>query len=180
MGTVLLSSRPGAAIVLAASAALVACSGAAGSPARDAQADVSAEVPAVDRQDPRAAICASADAAGLTAAPPFDLIQQIFDDNCVSCHSPGADVDLSPGVAWSNLVGRAAPSTESCGGTLVVPGDAAASYLYQKLSRAQPCSGARMPRTEFASDPLPDCVTALVQNWIATGAPGPAQDGGGD
>jgi mono/diheme cytochrome c family protein len=127
----------------------------------------------MDVMDPRAAICATADAAGLGAAPPFDLIQQIFDDNCVSCHSPGADVDLSPGVAWTNLVGRPAPSPEACGGTLVVPGDAEASYLYQKLSLAQPCSGARMPRTEFASDPLPDCVTALVRNWIATGAPGP-------
>ena len=180
MGIVLRSSRPGAAVASTVSALLVGCSAGAPGPARDAQADVPAEVSAVDRQDPRAALCASADAAGLTAAPPFDLIQQIFDDNCVSCHSPGADVDLSPGVAWSNLVGRPAPSLETCGGTLVVPGDADASYLYQKLTLTHPCSGAQMPRTEFASDPLPDCLIALVRAWIATGAPGPDLDGGAD
>jgi hypothetical protein len=159
-------------------AVLASCSGAtSGSP--DAHPDLHADVPPGETQDPRAAICATASAAGVTASPPFDVVQQIFDDNCTSCHSPGADVDLSPGVAWGNLVGRPAPSTESCGGTLVVPGDPSASYLYQKLSSNQPCSGVRMPRTEFASDPLPDCVIALVANWIATGAPGPGADGGG-
>ena len=166
--------------MIVTSAVLAGCGGTTQATS-DARADAPADGSVAERQDPRAAICATADAAGLTAAPPFDLIQQIFDDNCTSCHSPGADVDLSPGVAWGDLVGRAAPPTEACGGTLVVPGGPDASYLYQKLSLDQPCSGARMPRTEFASDPLPDCVIALVRNWIATGAPGPGpgQDGGG-
>ena len=150
-------------IAWVASALLTACSGTSQSPRTDAQA--------VERQDPRAAICATAAADDASAAPPFDLIQMIFDQNCTSCHSPGADVDLSRGVAWGNLVGRPAPAMEACGGTLVVPGDPGASYLYQKLTTAQPCSGEQMPRTEFAPDPLPDCVTALVRSWIASGAP---------
>jgi hypothetical protein len=160
-------------------AVLASCGGAMQSGARDAQADRHADVPPAEQSDPRAAVCATASADGVTAAPPFSIIQQIFDYNCVYCHSQGADLELSPGVAWGNLVGRPAPPTEACGGTLVVPGDPSASYLYQKLSSDQPCSGARMPRSEFASEPLPDCAIALVANWISAGAPGPAADDGG-
>jgi predicted CxxxxCH...CXXCH cytochrome family protein len=170
------SRNPGAVITCAV---LASCGGATPSGTRDAQADLHADVAPAELSDPRAAICATASAAGVTAAPPFDVVQQIFDTNCVYCHSQGADVDLSAAVAWGNLVGRPAPPTESCGGTLVVPGDASASYLYQKLSSDQPCSGARMPRSEFGSDALPDCVTALVASWIAAGAPGPGVDAGG-
>lgn len=160
-------------IILVASALAASCGSAPHSTKTDAQAG--------ERQDPRAAICASADAAGETATPPFEIVQQIFDDNCVSCHTHGADLDLSSGLAWGDLVGAPAPVTESCGGTLVVAGDPDASYLVQKISSNQPCSGMRMPRTEFAPDPLPDCVIALVRNWIATGAPAAAgADGGGN
>lgn len=162
-----------ASIVIVVSCVFAGCAGSAQAPVHDAQI--------VERQDPRAQICANADAAGETASPPFAVIQQIFDENCTSCHSHGADVDLSPGLAWSDLVGAPAPVTESCGGTLVVAGDPGASYLLQKISVDQPCSGMRMPRTEFAPDPLPDCVIALVRNWIATGATGPAANAdGGD
>jgi hypothetical protein len=164
-------------IAIVASWVLAGCGASHGTPTRDAQVEMSPG----ERQDPRAAICATADAAGETAAPPFDVIQSIFDDNCTSCHSHGADVDLSPGLAWTNLVGAPAPVTESCGGTLVVAGDPAASYLVQKISSDHPCSGERMPRTEFAPDPLPDCVIALVRNWIAAGAlAATGADGGGD
>jgi len=165
----------GAPLAIVVSALLAGCGG-----GTHATPDAHPDLLPVEQYDPRAAICATADAAGVTSLPPFDLIQQIFTENCVTCHSPGADVDLSPGVAWGNLVNRPAPSTESCGGTLVIPGNAPMSYLYQKILLDQPCSGARMPRTEFASDPLPDCVIALVSNWIVEGAPGPATDGGAD
>jgi hypothetical protein len=168
--------RSGPRIAFATSALLAGCGGAARTSPPDAQADIQT----MDVMDPCAAICATADAAGLGAAPPFDLIQQIFDDNCVSCHSPGADVNLTSGAAWGDLVNQPAPSTEACGGTLVTPASPDTSYLYEKISLAQPCSGSRMPRTEFASDPLPDCVVALVRNWIATGAPAPTADAGGN
>jgi hypothetical protein len=63
---------------------------------------------------------------------------------------------------------------------LVVPGKPDESYLYQKLSSPTPCSGSQMPLGEFVSDPLPDCVVAIVRAWISEGAPGPAVDAGAD
>jgi hypothetical protein len=160
-------------VAMLASSVLAGCTGGSHSPTPDGGA--------VDWQDPRASVCTRADAAGQTAAPPFDVIQQIFDENCVSCHTHGADLDLSPGLAWGDLVGASPPIMESCGGTLVVAGDPNASYLLQKISTDQPCYGMRMPRTEFAPDPLPECAIALVRNWIVAGAPGPANgDGGGN
>jgi hypothetical protein len=135
---------------------------------------------AADRTDPRAAICANAAASGATTSPSFAVIQQIFIDDCVDCHTTGSDLDLSPGVSWNDLIGQAPPSSEACGKTLVVPGDPSGSYLYQKLSSDAPCAGLRMPRTEFGSAPLPACVLALVHDWIASGAPGPGVDAGGN
>jgi cytochrome c5 len=120
--------------------------------------------------DPRAAICAEAG-----ASPGYDTIQRIFDAECASCHSAATDLVLtpSPAVSWANLVGKAAPPAEACGGTLVVPGDPGASYLYQKLTSPTPCAGTQMPAAEFGPLPLPDCVLAIVREWIAEGAPGP-------
>jgi mono/diheme cytochrome c family protein len=170
------SLREYASAVIVASSVCASCGAAGHQPTRDAQV--------VERQDPRAGICAAADAAGETAAPPFAVIQQVFDENCTSCHTHGADLDLSAAVSWADLVGEPAPVTESCGGTLVTPGQPDASYLVQKISVNAPCAGMRMPRTEFAPDPLPDCVIALVRNWIAAGAPAPvaspvaSKDGG--
>jgi hypothetical protein len=111
------------------------------------------------------------------AAISFDVIQKVFTEHCTSCHSSevdaavagAADLDLSAGHAWMNLVGQPAPAAESCGGTLVVPGDPAGSYLYQKLTSDRPCSGERMPRGDAAL-PLPDCVLSLVRAWIVEGA----------
>jgi len=121
----------------------------------------------IDRVDPRAALCAGVDAAN----PPFAAIQAIFDANCIECHTTGADLDLSAGHPPADLVGQPAPAKESCGGMLVVPGDPGASYLYQKLSSATPCAGQQMPiAQEIFSNPLPDCLVALVRAWIAAGA----------
>jgi hypothetical protein len=154
-------------ILLALSAA--ACGGAGAGPARDGS-----PAPA-DRADPRAALCASAGAADAApgAAPPFEIMQAIFDNECTSCHTTGADLDLSDGRAWGDLVGKQAPRAESCGGVLVVPGAPDASYLYQKLSSSHPCSGMQMPIAELFSNPLPACVVGLVRAWIAAGAAGP-------
>jgi hypothetical protein len=107
----------------------------------------------------------------------YEVVQAIFSQNCVICHSLGNDLNLATGVSWANLVNRPAPTSEACGGTLVVPGSPSASYLYQKLTNPAPCSGSQMPRTDLFSDPLPSCVSALVAAWIAGGAAGPATDG---
>ena len=133
--------------------------------------------------DPRAAICPAPDA--MTAPVRYDQIQQIFNDNCTACHDVGGNdggpaLDLSNGISWTNLVNQPAPAPDTCGGTLVVPGDSNDSYLYQKLSTAAPCYGTQMPKGEFFSMPLPACVIAMVDQWITEGAPGIAIDGGGD
>jgi hypothetical protein len=135
--------------------------------------DAARETPPV--VDPRAAICADAS----TSAVGFDLVQTIFTENCVTCHTRGDDLNLSAGVAWADLVNQPAPTAEACGGTLVVPGDPTASYLYQKLTNPNPCSGSQMPRTSLFPNPLPNCVTALISAWILEGAPPPASSDAG-
>ena len=126
--------------------------------------------------DPRAAVCAPADAA--PAAVTYLQIEQIFDANCTTCHASGAALDLRDEVSWANVVGQPAPAPESCGGTLVTPYDPNDSYLYQKLTSAAPCYGSQMPLGEFFAMPLPACVVAMVKLWIVEGAPGSATDGG--
>jgi hypothetical protein len=128
--------------------------------------------------DPRAAICANAD--GGPDAVDFAQIQQIFSDNCIFCHAAGSAFNLTVGLSWDSVVGQPALPPESCGGTLVVPGDPLDSYLYVKLASPTPCYGAQMPLGEFFSDPLPSCVVAMVGRWIEGGAPSSTPDGGVD
>ena len=95
-------------------------------------------------------------------------IQAIFSTRCANCHvdhagSPSADLDLDPKWSYENLVG--APSWT--GGTLVVPGNPAASVLYQKINCDVPVFGARMPRDRPA---LPLAEQALIHDWIMLGA----------
>ena len=155
------------AAVAVAALPLLGCGAGAGGP-RDAARDTPAFV------DPRAAICADAS----TSSVGFDLVQTIFTQDCVTCHTRGDDLNLMSGVAWADLVGQPAPAAEACGGTLVVPGDPNASYLYQKLTNPKPCSGSQMPRTSLFPAPLPSCVTALIAAWILEGAPSATSDGG--
>ena len=129
---------------------------------------------AADKIDPRTALCERYQD-GDASSPPFEIVQKIFDDNCIACHTQGAALDLSAGVSFAAIVNHAVPAAESCGGTLIVPGNASASYLYQKLTSSHPCAGAQMPLDEiFISQPLPDCVTAILRAWIETGAAGPS------
>jgi hypothetical protein len=152
--------------VVAATTLVASCSS-------DTRAGADAAAPA-EHADPRAAVC---DEVAPGVSPPYDVIQQLFTEYCVTCHAGGGtEVDLSSGVSWANLINRSAPPTERCGGILVVPGDPDSSYLYQKLASSQPCSGLQMPRTEFGNDPLPDCVVSLVRNWISAGASGTPTD----
>jgi len=109
-------------------------------------------------------------------APTYDNVSRLFAMRCTTCHE-GTDVDLSRDRAIATLVRRAVPSyestDESCGGLLVVPGDAGVSYLAQKVTSATPCAGAQMPRGEFASQALPMCEQRLIVDWINAGSPGP-------
>ncbi|MFM2162711.1 MAG: hypothetical protein RLZZ383_2223 [Pseudomonadota bacterium] len=105
-------------------------------------------------------------------APTFSgEIAPIFARNCTTagCHAPPveAGLDLSPGLAWSQLVD--VPSTQAPSVLRVVPGDAEASYLYRKLASTHieaGGSGTLMP-PGFG---LANNEVAIVAAWIEAGA----------
>jgi hypothetical protein len=97
-------------------------------------------------------------------------IQPIFDRNCAlsGCHASdtaSGGMILDAGKSYSNIVN--VPSTEVAPENRVQPGDSAHSYLYEKISQAQPTSGSQMP---LGSDPLPADQMALIKTWIDQGA----------
>jgi len=93
------------------------------------------------------------------------LMQDIFVPTCSSgrCHTRGiafGDLILDEDVI-ANTVGvgsKGAPPR-----ILVVPGDPAASYLFEKISSDAPAAGARMPLTGT----LPTHDIARIRAWIA-------------
>ena len=109
-------------------------------------------------------------------APTFDNVSKLFDNQCTSCHAE-TTVDLTRDHILSTLIRRAVPSyqsvDESCGGLLVVPGDAGVSYLVHKITDTIPCGGGPMPFGEFGPVALEPCEQRLVIDWINAGAPGP-------
>ncbi|MEQ1503553.1 MAG: hypothetical protein ABMB14_15050 [Myxococcota bacterium] len=101
-------------------------------------------------------------ASGWCAIPPW------FDASCVSCHSPGGgvqgDLDLAtdPYAALVDV-----PSAAYPGQVLVVPGDAAGSFLVAKLAGTQAAGeGSPMPVGGGWSQERID----LVSQWIDAGA----------
>ena len=73
----------------------------------------------------------------------------------------------SPGRA--DLVDKVA--LECCDGRLLVqPGNAARSYLLDKVEGHDVCQGGRMPLNQT---PLPDTDALTLRRWICDGAPGP-------
>lgn len=63
------------------------------------------------------------------------------------------------------------PASECCNDRLLVdPGNAANSYLFDKVEGQDLCFGARMP---FGEPPLPDVEILTIRRWICEGAPGP-------
>lgn len=86
-------------------------------------------------------------------------IQPIFNASCVSCHGGTSSVYLETHAATM-------ASTGSRYGTrIVVPGNAAASPLYDKLL-PDPEKGSRMPQ----GGKLTDAEIALIRDWINQGA----------
>ncbi len=119
--------------------------------------------------------CAGApkDDTGETLEPTLTNVQaEIFTPSCAfsSCHGDGgggaSDLDLSDGTAHAEIVGVA--SVDNPGSTLVVAGDADASYLVQKCTPgAVGLVGAAMPD---GSDGLDAERLALLRAWIDAGA----------
>jgi hypothetical protein len=87
----------------------------------------------------------------------------------VACHEgPTAvgSVDLAPGRAYAELLGRGARAGPCAGQPLVLPGDPDASVLWKRLAGSE-CGG-RMP---LGSPLLPAGELDAIRTWIAEGAP---------
>lgn len=101
-------------------------------------------------------------------------LQPLFDARCVVCHQYGAaqaGLSLEEGDAHGNLVG-----VKSTGSKLlrVAPGAPDQSYLLYKLRGTHASvggTGARMPLPDNGAAPLSADEEAMIETWIAQGAP---------
>ena len=102
-------------------------------------------------------------------APTFaEIKSQILDPRCniLGCHQNPTDPKNSLNMAADPYNALLAQSTITQK-AFVVPGDPANSYLLEKLQSATPTSGMRMP----IGVPLSADLIAMVNDWIAAGAP---------
>lgn len=92
-------------------------------------------------------------------------VQPIFAASCLNCHGVGgnAGLDLTPEVAWANLVGVQA--TNYAPRLLVMSGSPESSVLFLKLS-GDTSTGSRMP----LGGSLGRDTIELVRQWILEGA----------
>ena len=97
------------------------------------------------------------------------IAQGVFATRCVQCHGNPptlAPVSLDPSVAYDRIVGVTSSGAPSM--KLVDPFRPEASYLLLKLKGTAGAIGARMP---LGGAPVPDADVAVVERWIAAGAP---------
>ncbi len=99
-------------------------------------------------------------------------VQPVLTASCAGCHSPGGGADLfgislqlTADVSYGLLVNQ--PSVLDSELTLVVPGEAASSFLLEKVSSNPPSIGDRMPRFAPA---LSQAQIDLIRDWINQGA----------
>jgi len=99
-------------------------------------------------------------------------IQPIFDAHCIVCHVTGGRADnegialkLVAGESYALLVNQ--PSVQNAALTLVVPGDAATSLMFLKVSSDTPPVGATMP---LVGARLSSADLGLIRDWIDQGA----------
>ena len=106
----------------------------------------------------------------LTAAPSeapdySSSIQPLLTARCIACHPS------SGGQAGLSLASHADVLRGGDSGAAVVPGDPSASLLLRRVSGEGPA----MPAV---GEPLTPAQVALLERWIAAGAPGGAENGG--
>lgn len=101
-----------------------------------------------------------------------DDIQPLLSSQCIICHQPGGIAfadgitqDLRAGSAYAAIVNQ--PSDQDATLTLVIPGDAENSLLYQKVNSNEPPIGVRMPQFQ---PPLSAAQIDLIRRWIDEGA----------
>ncbi len=102
-----------------------------------------------------------------SSAKPIDFdrqIRPILSDNCFACHGPdekrrmaGLRLDIKDGGAYATKNGY----------SIIVPGDAANSRLFERLSTA--IVAARMPPPNATTSPNKEAVE-LIRRWIEEGA----------
>lgn len=112
----------------------------------------------------------NATAAPPPAAPTLTQLKTTAFAVCAGCHTGGgaalpSSMDLHPGQIFASIVGVA--SVEQPALKRVAPGDAANSYVVQKLEGAATITGSRMP----LGGPFLDQATIdQVKAWINAGA----------
>ncbi|MGA7236225.1 MAG: DUF1553 domain-containing protein [Bryobacteraceae bacterium] len=107
-----------------------------------------------------AALCAGGLSAQTAAHVDFQReIRPILSDNCFLCHGPDSA---------SRQAGLRLDRREAVLGKVIVPGNSAASLLYQRISDPDP--NARMPLAESRRSLTPAQI-ALIKRWIDQGAP---------
>lgn len=101
-----------------------------------------------------------------------DDVQPILTNQCIVCHQPGGiafadgiNQDLRADSAYDAIVNQ--PSDRDASLTLVVPGDAENSFLFQKVSSDTPLIGVRMPQFQL---PLSAAQIDMIHRWIDEGA----------
>ena len=152
--------HPASAVLVAFSA----CSSSDGGGDEQGRADAAGVIDAAPPDAPPPPVCPDGLEVGFAAD-----VQPIFDSRCTdtACHDgtgSAASLDLSRGKSHGELVGATA---FQCDRTRVVPGDIDESYLVNKLSAIDMCSGTLMPK---ANERLPDDELAAVLAWICAGA----------
>jgi hypothetical protein len=112
-----------------------------------------------------------------TVEPTFSSIQaNYFAQSCSfsSCHGDGGKqggLTLDTEESLGNMINVTATHAGAAAKNkvLIVPGDAANSFLYQKLLGPAPDEGGIMPSGQ--KEPLgPDCQLRAVRDWINDGA----------
>ena len=126
------------------------------------------------------AAAAGAGAAAPSVSATFTAVLAVLADsknNCGTCHKSamiGGGLMFDPtdkAATYTALVGpkSAGMYGSTCGGkTYVVPGKPEDSLLYDKVSKAMPVCGLRMPASGIILD---DPEIATIKAWIMAGAP---------
>ncbi len=94
--------------------------------------------------------------------------QVFFAQFCTGCHSgssPARGLNLSPAVAYEQMVKRASAQRSAL--SLVEPDDAASSYIVRKIAGGPNIVGRRMPRGRPAR---PQEEIDIIRQWIDEGA----------
>ena len=112
----------------------------------------------------------SAYSATVLAQPKWTNIQAIFAKNCGPCHIGGTKTaGLSLDTYQAVIKGGSKSAGGVVDGSVIKPGNAAGSYLYQAVAGTQKV-GARMPANGKV---LPTTDIKNIYNWIQNGAKGP-------